>query len=120
MPNFNRVFLMGNLTRDPGLRYTPSGQPVCEFGLAVNRRWTAKDGDAKEETCFVDVVMWGQRGVAVSEHFRKGRPIFIEGRLQYETWEGREGRRSKLRVVAERFEFIDSRPEEPAYGMADV
>jgi len=109
MANLNKVFLMGNLTRDPELRYTPSGTPVCEFGLAINRTFTGRDGEQKEETCFVDVTMWGRRGVVISEYFTKGRPIFIEGRLRYDTWETPDGRRSKLRVVAENFEFLGSR-----------
>jgi single-strand DNA-binding protein len=109
MANLNKVFLMGNLTRDPELRYTPSGTPVCEFGLAVNRVYTTSAGEKREETCFVDVTMWGRRGVVISEYFTKGRPIFIEGRLQFDQWETSEGRRSKLRVVAENFEFIGGR-----------
>jgi len=109
MANLNRVFLMGNMTRDPELRYTPSGSPVCEFGLAVNRVYKTSAGEQREEVCFVDVVMWGQRGVVISEYFTKGRPIFIEGRLQYDSWETAEGRRSRLRVVAENFEFIGGR-----------
>ena len=83
MANLNKVFLMGNLTRDPELRYTPSGSPVCEFGLATNRVYKTSAGEQREEACFVDIVMWGQRGVVISEYFTKGRPIFIEGRLQY-------------------------------------
>lgn len=109
MANFNRVFLIGNLTRDPELRYTPSGTPVCEFGLATNRTYTTSAGEQREETCFVDVTMWGRRGVVISEYFTKGRPIFIEGRLKYDSWETAEGRRSKLSVVASNFEFIGGR-----------
>ncbi len=109
MANLNKVFLMGNLTRDPELRYTPAGTPVCEFGLAVNRVYNTSAGEQREEVCFVDVTMWGRRGVVISEYFTKGRPIFIEGRLQYDQWETSEGRRSKLRVVAENFEFIGGR-----------
>lgn len=109
MANFNKVFLMGNLTRDPELRYTPSGTPVCEFGLAVNRQYTTREGEQREETCFVDVTMWGKRGVVISEYFTKGRPIFIEGRLKYDSWESAEGRRSKLTVTAENFEFVGGR-----------
>jgi len=106
MANLNKVFLMGNLTRDPELRYTPSGTPVCEFGLAVNRNYQTRDGQRRDETCFVDVTMWGRRGVVISEYFSKGNQIFIEGRLQYDSWETPEGRRSRLRVVAENFEFL--------------
>ncbi len=109
MANLNRVFLMGNLTRDPELRYTPSGTPVCEFGLAVNRTYTGRDGEQREDTCFVDITMWGRRGVVISEYLTKGSPIFIEGRLNYDTWETPDGRRSKLSVVARNFEFIGGR-----------
>jgi len=104
--NLNKVFLMGNLTRDPELRYTPSGTPVCEFGMAINRTYTTQGGEKREETCFVDVTMWGRRGVVISEYFTKGRPIFIEGRLKYDSWETADGRRSRLTVVAENFEFL--------------
>jgi single-strand DNA-binding protein len=109
MANLNKVFLMGNLTRDPELRYTPSGSPVCQFGMAINRVYKTSAGEQREEVCFVDVVMWGQRGVVISEYFTKGRPIFIEGRLQYDSWETPEGRRNRLRVVAENFEFVGGR-----------
>jgi len=106
MASLNRVFLMGNLTRDPELRYTPSGTPVCEFGLAVNRTYTGRDGEQREDTCFVDVTMWQRRGVVISEYLKKGDPIFIEGRLKYDTWESPDGRRSKLGVTATNFQFI--------------
>jgi len=108
MGNFNKVLLMGNLTRDPELRYTPSGSPVCEFGIATNRSYQTRDGEKRDETCFVDVTMWGRRGAVISEYFKKGDQIFIEGRLQYDTWETAEGRRSKLKVIAENFEFVGS------------
>jgi single-strand DNA-binding protein len=81
MASLNKVFLMGNLTRDPELRYTPNGKGLCEFGVAVNRRFTTKDGEQRDETCFVDVTMWGRRAEVISEYFKKGSPIFIEGRL---------------------------------------
>jgi len=116
MASLNKVFLMGNLTRDPELRYTPSGQPVCDFGIAVNRTFKGRDGQQRDETCFVDVTMWGKRGVVISEYFAKGRPIFIEGRLQYDTWEGANGRRSKLKVVADNFEFIGGRGPDGSSG----
>ena len=106
MANLNKVFLMGNLTRDPELRYTPSGSPVCEFGMAINRSYKTAAGEQRDEVCFVDIVMWGRRGVVISEYFTKGKPIFIEGRLQYDSWDTAEGRRSRLRVVADNFEFL--------------
>lgn len=108
MANFNKIFLMGNLTRDPELRYTPSGASVCEFGMAVNRTFTTREGEKREETLFVDVAMWGRRGEIISEYFSKGKPIFIEGRLKYDAWETADGRRSKLSVVAEDFQFISA------------
>ena len=109
MASFNRVILLGNVTRDLELRYIPSGTAVCEFGLAVNRTYTTSGGEQRDETCFVDVKMWGRRGVVISEYFTKGRQIFIEGRLEFDSWETPEGRRSRLRVVAENFEFIGPR-----------
>lgn len=109
MGNVNKVFLMGNLTRDPELRYTPSGTAVCEFGLAVNRRYKTQDGEQHDDTCFVTVNMWGRRGTVVSEYFKKGSQIFVEGRLNYDSWETPDGKRSKLTVVAENFEFVGPR-----------
>jgi single-strand DNA-binding protein len=107
MASLNKVFLMGNLTRDPELRYTPSGQPVCEFGMAINREYTKSNGERVEDTCFVDLTMWGRRGEVISEYLSKGDPIFVEGRLTYDSWEGQDGRRrSKLKVTAVNFEFI--------------
>ena len=106
MANLNKVLLMGNLTRDPELRYTPSGASVCEFGLAVNRTFTTRDGEKRDETLFVDVSMWGRRGEVISQYLSKGKPIFIEGRLKYDAWETPDGRRSRLTVVAEDFQFI--------------
>jgi len=106
MANLNKVLLIGNLTRDPELRYTPSGASVCDFGLAVNRTFTGRDGTKRDETLFVDVSMWGRRGEVISEYFSKGKPIFIEGRLKYDSWETPDGRRTKLSVVGENFGFI--------------
>ncbi len=107
MANLNKVFLIGNLTRDPELRYTPSGTAVTDFGIAVNRRWTSRDGEKREETCFVDMQAWARTAEVISEYCRKGSPIFVEGRLRLETWEGRDGqKRSKLRVVVDNFQFL--------------
>ena len=113
MANLNKVFLMGNLTRDPELRYTPSGTAVAEFGLAVNRTWNDRDGQKKEEVCFVDLQAWARSAEVISEYCRKGRPLFVEGRLRYETWEGRDGqKRSKLRIVVENFQFLGGRRDD--------
>ena len=106
MANFNKVFLMGNLTRDPELRYTQSGMAVTDFGLAINRSYTGKDGVKKDSTVFVDIVVWGRRAEVACEFLSKGRPIFVEGRLQYDTWEKDGQKRSKVSVVAENFQFI--------------
>jgi single-strand DNA-binding protein len=119
MANLNKVFLIGRLTRDPELRYTPGGMGVTEFGLAVNRVYTTASGEKKEETCFVDVNLWGRRGEIAKEHLRKGSPIFIEGRLDYRQWEAQDGsKRSKLRVVGENFQFLGApaRREAPVAG----
>ena len=118
MASLNKVFLMGNLTRDPELRFIDSGTPVAEFGMAINRNWKGQDGSNKEETCFVDVTVWGRRAEVVNEYLRKGRPVFIEGRLKFDTWEARDGggRRSKLRVVADNFQFIGGRRDENGGG----
>lgn len=107
MASLNKVFLMGNLTRDPELRYTPAGLAVASFGIAINRAWTAKTGEQKEEVCYVDINIFGRRAEVVGEYFSKGNPIFIEGRLQFNQWETKDGqKRSTLRVVADNFQFI--------------
>ncbi|HHT9129511.1 MAG TPA: single-stranded DNA-binding protein [Candidatus Brocadiaceae bacterium] len=107
MASLNKVFLMGNLTRDPELRYTPTGLAVASFGIAINRAWTAKSGEQKEEVCYVDINIFGRRAEVVGEYFSKGNPIFIEGRLQFNQWETKDGqKRSTLRVVADNFQFI--------------
>lgn len=117
MANFNKVFLMGNLTRDPQVSYLPSQTAVCELGLAVNRRWTGQDGQQKEEVSFVDVVAYGKQAETLGKYLRKGRPVFIEGRLKLDQWEAQDGtKRSKMRVVLEGFQFIDSRAGGEAGG----
>jgi len=109
MANLNKVLLMGRLTRDPELRYLPSGSSVAEFGLAVNRNYTDKNGAKQEETCFIDVKAWGRQAEVLSQYLSKGRQVFIEGRLSLDQWETNDGqKRSKLRVVVEGFQFIDS------------
>jgi len=107
MANFNKVLLIGNLTRDPQLSYLPSQTPVVEFGLAVNRKWTAKDGESKEETCFVDCRAFSRLAENINKYMRKGRPIFVEGRLTYETWTAQDGsKRSRHRVMVENCQFL--------------
>ncbi|MBA3961403.1 MAG: single-stranded DNA-binding protein [Chthoniobacterales bacterium] len=111
MANFNKVMLMGNLTRDPEIRYTPKGTAVCEIGLAINRYFSGEGGDKREETTFVDVTLWGRTAEIAQEYLKKGRPVFIEGRLQLDSWEDKTSgqKRNKLRVVAEGMQLIGSR-----------
>jgi single-strand DNA-binding protein len=110
MAGFNRVILLGNLTRDPELKYLPSNTPVCEFGLAVNRRWRDKDGANKDDVCFVEVSAFGRQAEVVNQYMTKGKPILIEGRLKYDSWTGQDGtKRSRLSVVAENFQFVGAR-----------
>ncbi len=107
MANFNKVLLMGNLTRDPQLSYTPSQTPVVDFGLATNRKWTGQDGSQREETCFVDCRMFGKRAEVINKYCKKGNPLFIEGRLTFDSWEAQDGtKRSKHRVTVMNFEFL--------------
>ena len=114
MASLNKVFLMGNLTRDPELRYTPAGLAVASFGIAINSAWTAKSGEKKEEVCYVDISIFGRRAEVVGEYFSKGNPIFIEGRLQFNQWETKDGqKRSTLRVVADNFQFIGVSAKRP-------
>lgn len=117
MASLNKVFLMGNLTRDPEIRYTPAGLAVASFGIAINSAWTAKTGEQKEEVCFVDISIFGRRAEVIGEYFSKGSPIFIEGRLQLNQWETKDGqKRSTLRVVADNFQFIGGPAKRPSDG----
>jgi single-strand DNA-binding protein len=112
MPNFNKVFLMGNLTRDPELRVTPKGTPVCQFGLAVNRVFRTDSGENQEETTFVDVEAWGRQAETISKYVSKGKPLFVEGRLKLDSWESKAGeKRSKIKVGLENLQLISSRGE---------
>ena len=107
MANLNRVFLAGNLTRDPELSYTPSNTAICKFGVAINRKWRDQQGEMREETCFVDCTIFGRRAEVYNQYMRKGQPTLLEGRLQYSQWTNQEGqKRSKLEVVVESFEFL--------------
>jgi single-strand DNA-binding protein len=110
MANLNKVFLIGNLTRDPELRYVPSGAAVANFGIATNRVYTTSSGEKKQEVCFVRVVAWGRMAEVCGEYLSKGRPVFIEGRLQYRSWDAPNGeKRSSLEVRAERVQFLGGR-----------
>ena len=105
--NFNKVLLAGNLTRDPELKYLNSGTAVCDLRLAINRRFKRGDGEWGEETCFLDVVVWGRQGENCNQYLKKGRGVFVEGRLKLDTWETQDGqKRSKHRVVGERVQFL--------------
>jgi single-strand DNA-binding protein len=110
MASFNRVILVGNLTRDPELRYTPKGTAVAQLGLAVNRQWKTDSGESKEEVTFVDIEAFGRQAEVIGQYLKKGRPLLIEGRLKYDTWDDKQTnqKRSKLKVVLESFQFLDS------------
>src|SRR5215471_154648 len=108
MASFNKVILVGNLTRDPELRYTPKGMAIAKVGLAVNRVWTNEAGEKKEEVTFVDIDIFGRTAENVSQYMRKGSPILIEGRLRLDQWDDKQTgqKRSKLGVVAETVQFL--------------
>ena len=112
MASFNNVILMGNLTRDPELRYTPKGTAIAKIGLAVNRVWTNEAGEKKEEVTFVDVDVFGRTAENVGQYMRKGRPIMVEGRLKLDQWDDKQtgAKRSKLGVVAETVQFLGGAP----------
>jgi len=107
--SFNKVFLMGNLTRDVEVRHTSSNMAIGKFGIAVNRRYKTQSGEQREETTFVDCDAFGRTAEVMSQYLHKGKPVFIEGRLKLDQWEGRDGsKQSKLMVVVENFQFVDS------------
>lgn len=109
MANLNKVFLIGNLTRDPELRYTPGGTPVANLGLAVNRRFKDSSGELKEEVCFLTVTVWDKQAETCCQYLNKGSPVFVEGVLQSRFWETSDGqKRSALDVRAERVQFLSS------------
>lgn len=112
MASFNKVILLGNLTRDPEVRYTPKGSAVCDLGVAVNRVYTTDSGEKREEVTYVDVVLWARLAEIAGEYLKKGRPIFIEGRLQMDTWDDKQTgqKRTRLRVVGESMQLLGSRP----------
>ena len=112
MASFNKVILLGNLTRDPEVRYTPKGSAVCDLGLAVNRNYTLESGEKREEVTFVDVVLWARLAEIAGEYLKKGRPVFIEGRLQMDSWDDKQTgqKRTKLRVIGETMQLLGSRP----------
>ncbi len=112
MASFNKVILLGNLTRDPEMRVTPNGNSICKLGLAVSRVYSTRDGERREETTFVDIDAFGKQAEVISKYMRKGRPMMVEGRLRLDQWETNEGqKRSKLNVVLENFQFVGGRDE---------
>jgi len=119
MPGFNRVILMGNLTRNPEIRYTPSGTAVADLRLAINEYYKSKTGETVEKTCFVDVVAWDRQAETASNYLRKGSPVLVEGRLQMDQWETQQGeKRSKLRVRADRIVFLGSPGQDTQFSAA--
>lgn len=107
--NVNKIIMAGNLTRDPQLSYLPSQTAVVAFGIAVNRKWSGKDGVKKEEVCFIDCVCFGKIGETINKYIQKGDPLFIEGRLKFESWTAQDGsKRSKHKIVVESFQFINT------------
>ena len=107
MASLNKVFLMGNLTRDPEVRHTPKGTAVGDLAMAINMSYRAQDGTEKEEVCYVDVVVWGRQAETCRDYLSKGAPVFVEGRLQLDQWEGPEGeKKSRMRVRADRVQFL--------------
>jgi single-strand DNA-binding protein len=118
MASFNKVILLGNLTRDPEVRYTPKGSAVADLGIAVNRQYTLENGEKREEVTFVDVTFWGRTAEVAGEYLKKGRPIFIEGRLQLDTWDDKQSgqKRSRLKVIGESMQMLGSRPSGGSAG----
>lgn len=116
MASYNRVMLIGNLTRDIELRHTPGGTAVTDIGLAVNDRRKNTQGDWVDEVTYVDITLWGRTAEIASEYLRKGSPVFIEGRLKYETWEVEGQKKSRLKVVGERLQLLGTRPDDAGRG----
>lgn len=120
MASYNKVMLMGNLTRDPEVRYTPKGSAVADLAIAVNRVYTADNGEKREEVTYVDVVLWARLAELAGQYLKKGNPVFIEGRLQMDSWEDKQTgqKRSKIRVVGEVMQFLGGKRdgEEPGNG----
>ncbi len=117
MANLNKAFLMGNLTRDPELRYIPDGTPVCSFGLAVNRFYTTSSGEKKEKALFIEVTVWRKMAETCAEYLKKGRLVLVEGRLEMDTWEGKDGqKRSKIKIIAQNVQFMGGPRQEEKSG----
>ena len=118
MANLNKVMLIGNLTRDPEVRYTPKGTAVTDIGMAINRNYSTDDGERHEETTFVDITFWGRQAEVLGQYMKKGRPLYTEGRLQLDTWDDKNTgqKRSKLKIVGENFQFLGGRDDNAGDG----
>ena len=118
MANVNKVILIGNVTRDPEVKFTPKGSAVTDVGLAINRNYTLDNGEKREETTFVDVELWGRLAEIAGEYAKKGRPIYIEGRLRMDTWEDKNSgqKRSRMKVIGENLQLLGSRPSSSGEG----
>lgn len=115
MPNLNKVQIIGNVGQDPELRYTPNGNPVCTFSVAVNRRYSAADGEKREETEWFNIVAWNKLAETINQFVNKGMSIYVEGRLKTRNWEGQDGQKHyKTEVIAQQVQFLSRRAEEQA------
>lgn len=113
MANLNKVFIIGNLTKDPELRYTPGGMAVVNLRVATNRRFKDKNGEQKEEVCFITAVVWDKQAEACNQYLRKGNPVFIEGRLQSRSWDAQDGsKRNVIEIRAERVQFLNAQKQQ--------
>jgi len=115
MPNLNKVMLIGNCTREPEVKFIPSGKAVCQFGLAINHSYKTEAGEKREEVTFVDIEAWGRLAEIIGEYVKKGKPVFIEGRLKLETWDDKQSgtKRSKMKVVADQMQLLGGKDDRP-------
>ena len=115
MANYNRIVLIGNLTRDPQLKFLPSQTAICEFGMAINHKYKTASGEQREEVCFIECTCFGKAGEVINQYMQKGRPILVEGRLKFDSWEDKQGggKRSKHSVVVDNFQFLGGRDDAP-------
>ena len=121
MASFNKVFLIGNLTRDPELNHTPNGTAVVELGMATNRKFKSATGEQKEEVCFLNLSAFGRKAEVMNEYLQKGSPLLVEGRLKFSSWETKEGeKRNKLSVIVENFQFLGTKGGGKKYDDGDV
>jgi len=121
MANFNQVILIGNITRDPALSYLPSQTAVCDFGMAVNKKFKGQDGQMKEKVCFVDLKAFGKTGEAINKYCKKGSPLFVRGELSYDSWTAKDGtKKSKLSVIIDSFQFIGGKAETNGTTASDI